>query len=240
MNITLGVYDLFAYAVPGSLYLALVTYVAERLAWINLLGILQVNTAIVIISAGILSYLVGHITYRLGYLLSRAYGRDKNMDDARREFVERVPSADGRPFLQMDRSIMQAAAELHESGAAVEIGRLRAIGLMLRNSAPVFILAAVVELGDLASGSHPIAAVCCIVIFPLAAVGCLSQSAVIRHWANMKTFELAYCVPGIDDLQKPYNPSARPSVNRRSLPASQKARNSAALTARQSKRARGQ
>lgn len=198
MNITLGVYDLFAYAVPGSLYLALMTYIAERFSQIDPLRVLTINTAVVIICAGILSYLLGHITYGLGYLLSRAYGRDKTMDDARREFVERVPTASGRPFLQTDRSLIQAAAELHESGASVEIGRLRAIGLMLRNCAPVFVLGALAELADLSTGSHPAAAACCIVIFPLAAVGCLTQSVIMRHWANLKTLELAYWVPDID------------------------------------------
>ena len=198
MNITLGVYDLFAYAAPGSLYLALVIYVADRLSWIDPLRLLQSNTAVVIISGAILSYLLGHITYRLGYMLSRAYGHDKSLDDAVHEFVERVPTAKGRPFLQANRAIIQAAVELHDIGAAAEIGRLRAVGLMLRNAAPVFVLGIITEFADALTGAHLIAAVCCIAIFPLMAIGCLYQSAIMRHWANMKTFELAYWIPDID------------------------------------------
>lgn len=239
MNITLGVYDLFAYAVPGSLYLALVTYIAERLAWIDPLRILQSNTTLVIISVGVLSYLLGYITYELGYLLSRAYGRDKSIDDARREFVERVPAADVRPFLRANRSVIQAAVEFHDGMASVEIGRLRATGLMLRNSAPVFVLGAVVEIADAASGSHPVAAGCCIVLFALAAVGCLSQSAKMRHWANMKTFELAYWVPGIDDGLDPGNSAARRSQYSRPIASSRGSRDSMPSTTRRSGRTIG-
>ena len=49
------------------------------------------------------------------------------MTFARREFLKRVPAAQGRPFLEADRSVLQAAVELHEIGAALEIARLRAI-----------------------------------------------------------------------------------------------------------------
>lgn len=198
MNITLGVYDLFTYAAPGSLYLTLMIYVADRLSWVDPLRLLQSNTAVLIISGTILSYLLGHITYYLGYKLGRAYGHNKNLDDAVHEFVKRVPTAKGRPFLQTDGALLQAAVELHDLGAAAEIGRLRAVGIGLRNSAPAFVLGAIVELADALTGAHPIVAVCCIAIFLLAAIGCLRQSAILRHWANMKTFELTYWIPDID------------------------------------------
>lgn len=221
MNITLGVYDLFAYAAPGSLYLALVLYVADRLSWIDPLRLLQSNTAVIIISGTILSYLLGHITYPLGYMLSRAYGHDKSRDDAKSDFVERVPTAKGRPFLQADRSVLQAAVELHDMGAAGEIGRLRAVGLMLRNAAPVFVVGAIVEFADALAGAHVIVAVCCIVIFPLVAIGCLNQSVIMRHWANMKTFELAYWVPEIDQGLNQGSSSTKPRARPRTTPASQ-------------------
>jgi len=208
MNITLGVYDLFTYTVPGSLYLALATYIASRLAWIDPLRISQANTTLVILAAFILSYLLGHITYKFGYLLSRAYGHDKSRNDAVLEFVARVPTAKGRPFLGADRSVLQSAVELHGIGAAMEIGRLRSVGLMLRNTAPVFALGAIVEIADALTGAHLIVSVCCMVIFPLVAVGCLSQSAILRHWANMKTLELAYWIPDIDHSLNHGNPPA--------------------------------
>jgi hypothetical protein len=198
MNITLGVYDLFAYAAPGSLYLALIIYVADRLAWVDPMRLFQSNTTLIIIAGLILSYLLGHITYGIGKHLSRAYRHGRTMNDARRTFVERVPAAKGRPFVNADGSILQAAVEAYETGASGEIARLRAVGLMLRNSAPVFILGAVAQLVDALTGHHVSIAVCCIISFPLVALACLHQSSIMLHRGNMKTLELAYWVPDID------------------------------------------
>ena len=210
MNITLGVYDLFAYAVPGSLYLALLAYIAKRLTLADPSQIIHANAVLVIVAAAILSYVIGHVTYGLGYLLSRAYGRDKTMADARNEFLRRVPAAHGRPFLQADRSVLLAAVEMCDIAPAIEIARTRAVGLMLRNSAPVFVLASITAIVDVATRNHPIIAGCCIAIFLLSAVGCLSQSVVWRHWANMKTLELAYWVPDIDNSLGGAGSSTRP------------------------------
>ena len=239
MNITLGVFDLFAYAVPGALYLGLLTYITERLAWIDPLRILQANTTVVVIAAAMLSFLIGHITSPLGHLLSRVYGRDKSAEDAAREFVERVPTAQGRPFLQADRSLLQAAAEVHGMEAAIEISRLRALGLMLRNCAPVFVLGAVTEVADAAAGAHPIVAGCCVVIFPLVAIGCLNRSAIWRHWTNMKTLELAYWTPDIDDNLLRTAP-AKQSGHRDQSSSRQGARSPTTSTPRRSKRSSSQ
>ncbi len=104
MNITLGVWDLFLYTIPGSLYLALLTYVAERLNWIDPMRLLQANTTLVVIAAAILSYLIGHVSASLGALLGLVYGRRKTMADAVHEFAKATPAARGRPFLLLSRS----------------------------------------------------------------------------------------------------------------------------------------
>lgn len=219
MNITLGVFDLFAFAVPGSLYLGLLVYIGERLTWIDTSRIFHGNTALIVIAAVVLSYVVGHITYGVGYLFSRIFHMwNKSLADATDDFLERVPTAQGRPFLQADRSILQAVIELHQVGAAVEISRLRAIGLMLRNSAPVFFLGAIVAMIDAATGYHPIIAGCCVVIFALAAMSCLERGAMMRHWANTKTLQYAFWIPDIDSRLNPSKPSRErvPGANKRS------------------------
>jgi hypothetical protein len=239
MNITLGVYDLFAYAVPGSLYLALLGYIAERLRWVDPSRILHANTVLVVIAGLILSYLIGHITYQVGYLLSRAYGHDKTIMDARSEFVKKIPTVQDRPLLQAHRSVLTAAIEMHETGAATEIARLRAIGLMLRNSAPVFVLASIVAIVEVIIGDHPIIAGCCTAIFLLFAVGCLSQSVVMRHWANMKTFELAYWVPDIDRGLGAASAPTKQSQHPDPSAPDQQVRNLAASTPQRSRRRTG-
>ena len=45
MNVSVGIYELLGYTVPGSLYLALLAYVAERLQWPGLDRLGQVDDA---------------------------------------------------------------------------------------------------------------------------------------------------------------------------------------------------
>ncbi len=229
MNITLGVWDLFLYTIPGSLYLALLTYVAERLNWIDPMRLLQANTTLVVIAAAILSYLIGHVSASLGALLGLVYGRRKTMADAVHEFAKATPAARGRPFLLLSRSMLQAAIEIYDTSAAAEISRLRAVAFMLRNAAPVFVLGAIIEIVDAATGEHPAVAGCCIIIFPLVAIGCLYRSTVWRHWADVKTLELAYWIPGIDDNlldSSSMNRAKRPDQS----PSTRKVRKSATST----------
>lgn len=200
MNITLGVFDLFTYATPGSLYLALITYITARLGWIDPSRIIHANTAVVIIGGIIISYLLGHVTYLIGQRFFRISPWKSDTADAPRVFAERVPAARHRPFLTAHLSVLQAAVELHEPNAAAEITRLRAVALMLRNCAPPLVLGAVVAVVDAATNTNLILSICCVAVLPLAAAGCLYSCARMYRWSDMKTLELAFWVPDIDDL----------------------------------------
>jgi hypothetical protein len=211
MNITLGVYDVFTYAVPGSLYLTLLTYIADQLGWVDPARIFQGNTTLIVITGAVLSYLLGHVTYPIGEQLARRYPRNKSISDAVNEFIARVPSARDRAFVKADRFTLQAAIEIHDVGAAADIARNRAIGLMLRNCALVFVLGAVAATVEAVIGNNPAIAVCCAALFLLIAAGCLSQAAIIRHWANLKTLQLAFWIPDIDNTLVPKAQSSRQS-----------------------------
>jgi hypothetical protein len=204
MSITLGVYDVFGYAAPGSLYLALLAWIGTRLGWLDPVQLLRANTALTVIGAALASYLLGHMTYVLGllaYLRLSPWARD--MAEARQEFVRRVPAAADRPFLAADRSVLESAVEMHETTAAMETARLRAVGFMLRNTAPPLALGAVAAIVAGATGSNLVAAACCAVGFPLAAAACLYRGSEVLHWANVKTLELALWIPGIDEMLEP-------------------------------------
>jgi predicted benzoate:H+ symporter BenE len=58
MSLTLSIYDLFAYAIPGSLYLALLAYLGDRLGWVSLEGATSLSTTILLIGAVLASYLL--------------------------------------------------------------------------------------------------------------------------------------------------------------------------------------
>jgi hypothetical protein len=220
MSITLSVYDIFAYTIPGASYLTLLTYICTRLRWIQPERMLDGNATLLILGVALACYLTGHISYPLGRQINHVVRIwRKSMDDAREEFVRRVPAAKNRPFLQADRSTLQAAVEVHGIDAGLEIVRLRAIGLMLGNVAPALALGAVTSLVEAIHGDSPTFATSCFAILSLAAAGSLWQAGRMSHWADMKTLELAFWVPGIDNDLEPH-PNKSSARQRKSAPSS--------------------
>lgn len=217
MSITLSVYDIFAYAVPGATYLTLITYIFTRLKWIDLQGLLHGNTTLLVIGLALASYLAGYITYPAGRALSRYIGAwRKDVSTAREEFARRVPAAKNRPFLQADRGTLRAAIEVHGTDTAIEMARLTAIGIMLRNVAPALALGAITSLVEAIRGNSPVFAVSCFVLLALAAAASLWQAGRMTHWADMKTLELAFWIPNIDQELVPQ--SHRSSTRQRKSP----------------------
>jgi hypothetical protein len=141
----------------------------------------------------------------------------KDMNDAREEFARRVPAARSRTFLKADRSTLQAAIEVHGVDTALEMLRLRATGLMLRNVAPALAFGAITSLAEAIHGDSRAFAICCFAILLFAATGSLWQAGRMSHWADMKTLELAFWIPGIDnDLNPDSDKSvAQPRKSRR-------------------------
>jgi hypothetical protein len=126
MNVTLSVFDLFAYAIPGSLYLSMIAYLLNRTGWVDFSAAANLNTAVLLVGAGLASYLTGHITYELGRALNfRLPGWEQALSSIREDFLARVPPEPGRVVVQAHPSILLAAAEIRAREAAVEISRLR-------------------------------------------------------------------------------------------------------------------
>lgn len=202
VTFAVGIFDLFTYAIPGSLYLAFFAHVITRL---HLLGggtMAGTPAWLVVVLVVLLSYLLGYLAYPAGEAANRIVPRRRKRNPTR-EFVERVPAAEGRDFVDTDRALLLSAIELHDKDVAIEVKRLRATGLMLRNSAPPAALgfgAAVVEL--FVGRNHALAAGCA-VLFLGGFVAFIVQARRLGHWATMKTLELCYWIPDIDDRCRP-------------------------------------
>ncbi len=197
MNIVVGVFDLFTYAIAGGLYLVLAGYVAERLDLVELGLLNSVNGVLLVIGAVVLSYLCGILAYPLGSLLNRAVpGRRR---DPRAEFRRRNPAARDRNFVDADSFLLLAGLQLHDMDAATEVNRLRATGLMSRNAGPALALAAVTALVEVFTGGHPLLAALCAVVFAGGALLLIVEGRRLGYMASMKTLELSFWVPGLDE-----------------------------------------
>ena len=59
MAVVLGVFELLAYAIPGSLYLATFAYVAHRAGWIDALSLLEAPSLLLLIALTVAAFLTG-------------------------------------------------------------------------------------------------------------------------------------------------------------------------------------
>jgi hypothetical protein len=194
MAIILGVFDLLAYVVPGSLYLGTFAYVSHRAGWIDVPGLLDVPALLLLIGLAIATFLVGQAAHPLGSLVDRTnpFGSAGLPEKAEEEFLRRNPGAARRGFLRLDPFTLLARLEADDSEAAAEVARLRSTGVMLSRSVPALVLAAVTAAVEIVVGGLPLFAALTGLVLALVAAGCLYQSAAFRRWAVLRTYELSY------------------------------------------------
>jgi hypothetical protein len=201
MAIILGVFDLLAYAIPGSLYLGVFGYVSHRAGWIDVPSLLGIPSLLLLIAVALAAFLTGQASYALGSLVDRInpFGSSDLPEEAKAEFLRRNASASSRGFLKVDAFTLLAALEADDSEAAAEVSRLRATGLMLSRSVPALVLGAVVALVEVFVGGLPLFAGLTGTFLALVAAGCLFQSATFRKWAVIRTYELSYWNDDMED-----------------------------------------
>ncbi|WP_392667031.1 hypothetical protein [Streptomyces sp. LN785] len=126
MTLAVGIFDLFTYGIPGALHLSLIIYVLARLQIIDLASLTSAPSALQLLGVAVASYLLGHLAYPLSALLDKVAPRwNWSVEDARLDFVARVPESRDRAFVRTNVSLLLAAVELHDKEAAGEITRLQ-------------------------------------------------------------------------------------------------------------------
>jgi len=199
VSFSLGLYELFAYSVPGSLTLALLVYVGVRLDAVDLSKLLDTPSALLIVGAAVASYMLGHLVFAVGETIGRFLPFRRESSEVRESFATKAPGARNRAYVAADRHLLLAAVELHNRDAAAEIIRLRALGLMSRSLSVSLTLATVVALGELIAGSAWTVAAGCAIVFVAATTIFLWQGQVLQRWAYAKTLEVCYWLPNIDE-----------------------------------------
>ncbi|MFD2473780.1 hypothetical protein [Amycolatopsis silviterrae] len=197
MTFAVSIFDLFSFAVPGAVHLSLTVYVLDRLGVLHVAALTTAPGILLVAGAVVASYLLGHLLHPLAAQLDRLRPR-RDAEDARQEFVARVPQASIRAYVQADPALLVAAAELHDKDAAGEVVRMRAQSVMLRNIAFAFTLATVVALVQTATGPHRVVAAVAAVLSLLGAAGALGSARKVWHMSRLKTLEICYWVPDID------------------------------------------
>ncbi|TFV69981.1 hypothetical protein E4P40_21920 [Blastococcus sp. CT_GayMR20] len=194
MAFILGVFDLLAYAIPGSIYLSVFAYASHRAGWIDVPSLLNVPTVLLLLALAVAAFLTGQASSPLGSVVDRLnpFSPADLPGEAKEEFVRRNAAAAPRRFLRSDPFTLLAALEADDSEAAAEVSRLRATGLMLSRSVPPLALGALAGLVEIFTGGLPLFAGLTGLVLALVAAGCLHQSATFARWAIVRTYELSY------------------------------------------------
>lgn len=194
----MGIFDLFTYAIPGTLALVLLGYVAARLGWVDPAVLADAPSLLVVIAGVLAAYLVGYLVYPLGQFAEKLVP-SRPRRSVPSEFLARVPAADGRPYVQEDRHLLLNAVQLHDREVAIDVIRLRASSLMLRNAAPVLGLGAVAGAVEVFVSGRPVFAAVTTVLLAAGYVALVVQARRMRRWAGLKTLELCFFLPDIDE-----------------------------------------
>ena len=215
MTFTLGIFDLYTYTVPGAAMVGFLAYLGVRLELVDPRAVTSLpGLALLLIAAG-LSFVLGHLLYALGSMLDQVGPLSRwDHGDARRTFLARVPAAAGRPFVTAHGFLLLAAAELHDRESTVVINQVRAQGLMLRNLLIPTGLGLVASIVELAVGPYRPLAAAGVVGLTLAIVLMARQSRIMRRWAELRTLELCYWIPGIDEQLSPSRPAGTDPATR--------------------------
>nr|WP_225955141.1 hypothetical protein [Kibdelosporangium phytohabitans] len=189
---------MFTYAIPGSFYLALFTYIAARAQWIDMAAATRTPTVLLVIGLVLVSYVLGYLAYPLGHFVNKVLPRRRG-GEVTAAFLERNPAARKREYVEADPFLLLAAIQTNDTEVAADVTRLRASGLMLRNCAPPFLIAAVVAVVELFTSRSPVFAVTCAVIFLIGFGALVVQGRRLGRWAKLRTLEAAFWVPDIDE-----------------------------------------
>ncbi|PKV97147.1 hypothetical protein ATK30_8117 [Amycolatopsis echigonensis] len=209
MTFAIGLFDLFTYAIPGALHLAVLAYLAGRLHWVDVGTVARGPGAVVVIGIVVASYLLGYLAYPLGARAARWLPRRRKRN-AREEFLRRNPSARGQAFVEADSFLLLSALQLHDADAAMEATRLRTAGLMLRNSSPAMAFGFVASVVELIVGPHRVFAACAAVLFAVTGPALIAQGRLMTHWASVKTLELSFWVPEVEETLAARQKTERP------------------------------
>jgi hypothetical protein len=151
MSITLGIYDVFSYAIPGILYLFTFNEVLKLLGLMPF-DLAQLNNAAYGILLVLLAYLVGHLFDQISHFIwyrrfyarkseERAYARIKSLPDVRADFVP------------MQWPVLLSVIRHNDMELCNTIDKNKATSIMLRNvSFALFLLAIVSVISIFISG----------------------------------------------------------------------------------------
>jgi hypothetical protein len=191
MSIRIGLYEFFAYTLPGIFYMVLIGF------WLNASGLIRVDFTtlndlslpflLVLVSVG---YIIGLLIDAFAYRWIRLF-QSRNRDAAKAAYDEIINRHKwlNLDFDSSDWAILLRAVKSKSLEAAADVEQHNVAAIMLRNISLALILCSVSCLvAFFVLNSSIWIIVLCVAFFALAILA-LKRSQVRRHWFYLGVFE---------------------------------------------------
>lgn len=220
MTFALGVFDVIAYMVPGSLYAALLIGYFERFTSLRLADAAAASGSVTAISCVVAAFALGHATYGLGRMVDRRLpggSGGSSITEARRISVERLSPWMDASVLDVDPALLLTSIQMRWQDIALDILRLRASAVMMRNCVvPLGI--GCLSLAGFAIQDESLNSAVGAALLAALAVGAVFQGRMLAQWSFQKTYEASVWLPrsAVGEAVPGYGPS--PTTANRGLP----------------------
>ncbi|MEU8081019.1 hypothetical protein AB0B31_36895 [Catellatospora citrea] len=210
MTFTLGIFELFTYAIPGAMQLGVFLYVALRLDLVQPGDLAAVPGLLLAVAVAVASYLLGYLTYVVSIVVDKVYATRKDSGSAWAAVAADAATLGDRRVPRANSSFLLTGVELRDREVAQEVGRFRATGLMLRGAVVPSFLGVLVALTEAVAGPHHWLGAAVAVVLAGAVAAFARHGRELRYWANTKTYQLAYWLELPEGV--PDTPASAPHV----------------------------
>ena len=187
MSITLGIYDVFSYAIPGILYLFSFNEVL-RLLKLPFVDVSQLNSTLHIVVLSLLAYVMGHLfDYISHYVWYRRFYPGKSEERAFSRF--KTSSGLGSDFKPNEWSILLSVIRHDNTEVCNSIDKNKATSIMLRNvSFALFLLTVIFAVSAFISGFSLVYLLGSIATL-ISSIVALRRGDVFNQWFYMLIFQ---------------------------------------------------
>jgi hypothetical protein len=195
MNIRIGLYDFFAYTLPGSFFILVICYFLYaygilKIDPISELKSLTVISFVVILGIGyIFGLLIDPISYRWARLFQ------KRFREAAKEALDEFHRQHNWIFLNIEpteTSILLQAVKRKSIDQAMDVEQHNVVSILLRNISFCFILISINCLIFFFAYNFLVANIILAVLFFALAILAVRRSRIRRHWFLMAVYEAFY------------------------------------------------
>lgn len=191
MSFRLGVFDVFANAIPGAVLLTVLGYAAWRLDALNAEKVLETNPVVFLFLGFGFSMILGTLMFPIGrWVTKKLWSEEKAVEEVIAAFRLRSPAHANSPFVSADRFYLLRGLQVGGVQGADIVEKYRADGILLRNTAVATAIGAAIAVVEVWTSDSALVAVLVAIVLALISYHALRESSRRSQWAHSTTLDL--------------------------------------------------